>query len=119
MNKTPISMEELEKNGKLCPDARSVGLFQGEVLAVLRRMKRVGVAAQQRELAIEMTRIMRDKKVISKDKTITEQQVRQCLMRLVKKGLVDRWEKPIKREVKDGHGDKTDRIYYGIFYSAK
>jgi hypothetical protein len=87
------------------------------VLAVLRRNKTQGF--QQRELAVEMTRILRDKKFISKTKTITEQQVRQCLMRLVVKGLVDRREMPIEREVKDGHGDKTDRVYYGIFYTAK
>lgn len=106
----------MEKNGKLCPDAQSVGIFQHEVLEFLRLNK---VAWQQRELAIEMTSRLRRMGIISKDKTITEQQTRQAAMRLVKKGLVLRWRKPIKKVVKDGHGDKTDRIYYGIFYSAK
>jgi hypothetical protein len=116
MTDMPITMAELEKNGKLCPDAQSVGLFQHEVLDFLRQNK---IAWQQRELAIEMTKRLRRMGIISKDKTITEQQTRQAAMRLVKKGLVERWRKPIQKEVKDGHGEKTDRVYYGIFYTAK
>jgi hypothetical protein len=115
----PVSLKELEDRGKLCPEIRKLGLFQGEVLAVLSTGNNSKRGFQQRELAIEMTRILREKKRISKDRTITEQQVRQTLVRLMEKGLVDRFEMPIEEEVKGGHGGKTKRVYYGIFYAIR